>query len=175
MIEIFVKGIKIKYKLNKRGGVFFSLDAILASIILLMTSLVILSFFLSGPVSSDARAQLDVLSSYIFINKIENINPTIYNIGSERDLGDLYVHEMIALLVQRNEEEKVQNFIENIDNFLLLESYGILYELEDNTVYYRPREPLNKATTNISTSFLTYFIYDDSAYGPLETKVTIWT
>lgn len=163
---------------SKKGGIFFTLDAVMAGIVLLMTSLVILSFFSSGPVSSDARVQLDLFGSYIHNTYMEDVDPTIYNLPEDSPYEDLRVHEMIAHLNQESKEENLSTLLTGLDELLLLKSYGVSYKIDNDLIYERRRQPDVDPITNISTSFLTFNEITAAKsfinFGTKNTTITIW-
>lgn len=158
---------------NKKGGVFFTLDATIAAIILLMTATVLLSFSSSGPVTSDARAQLVTFTDYVFNNQMRDLQESVFGSQDIEKYGDLYVHEMIVEM-ELDQSKDPHDLITSLDNLFIPDSYGISYNIGSEQVYYREREPFVEPSINLSSTFLTYYILEDEDKGPYEVEVRIW-
>jgi hypothetical protein len=162
---------------NKKGVMFFTVDALMAGIIFALTVILLLSFMVNVPVAVDANYYLEEYVDYITHTRMSQyrVNSVIYYDSAEKN-PDLLVYQKILLMKEQNyPQTTIIGFIANFSNFVLPEHIGIEYEIDDAVIY--SRHPEKKATTDIylNTVLLTFVVDENSTvYGPNVTRITLW-
>jgi hypothetical protein len=163
--------------MNKKGVMFFTVDALMAGIIFSLTVILLLSFMLNVPVAVDANYYLEEYVDYITHTKMSQYraNSVIYYDAAEKN-PDLLVYQKILLMKEQNyPTSTIIGFAENFSNFVLPDHIGIEYSIDDVVIY--TKNPEKKATTDIflNSALLTFVIDENSTiYGPNVTRITLW-
>ncbi len=158
--------------MNKKGVIFFTADTMIAALVLAMTIIILLSFYINQPISSDVLFLLNEYEDYVLYTDMKNIDSIIYTPPPEEsEIGGLKVHEKI-LLLHRNNSVESEQFVSDLSDMLISDVYGISYSLDDEVVFKRGIH--DEVVINLSKNILTYFVYEDEIYGPNITKVSIW-
>ena len=157
--------------MNKRGVLFFTTDTMIAALVLTMTAILVSSFFVNQPTTSDVSFQINQYSDYIRYTDMGNIDTFVATRPpGDSEQADLKIHEKILYL--HEQEGNSESFVQNLSDLLVSDAFGISYSIDDSTVFksdlgYDPE-------INLSESIMTYFVYEDELHGPNITKVSIW-
>jgi hypothetical protein len=161
--------------MNKRGALFFTLDTLLAGLILAFTIVLMLSLDIQEPIVQDTKRYLDNFVDYITIASMSEVGNTVYpyNVQTE-GVFDLKVHENIHKLyyVDLN-ETKTQDLIRAAVANFVPEGRGISYTINNDTIFIDDQNVINP-TVHLSFSIITYYRYNDEIFGPNITQVSIW-
>ncbi|MFT4261463.1 MAG: hypothetical protein ACMXX9_03450 [Candidatus Woesearchaeota archaeon] len=160
--------------MNKRGALFFTLDTLIAGIILSLTIVLALNLSVDGPRLDDTQANLQNLYDYLMFTDMDAVG-LIYEYDAQNEgVGSLKVHEQIHnLYINQGNETKANDFIRNIVRQIIPEGRGISYTLNNDTIFLDNQNVINPRI-NISMNLLTYYRYNDEVFGPNITRITIW-
>ncbi len=170
---------KVRLHLNhsKKGSVFFTIDILIAGMVIVATIFIVLSFFSSQPKTQDTIDYLDNYITYISNTRMQQFRTSykfIYDDPFEPN-PDFRVHQKILLLYNENKTDKINSFIDNFTQIIIPDTIGIQYELNGTILYSRGTEELNYSTAQFSRSILTYFYQDGKIIGPFVTRVMLWS
>lgn len=158
---------------GKRGVMFFTLDTIIASVVLTMTAIILFSIYINQPITEDMRFTVQEYGFYISNTEMGGIGSNIYSPSGElADIDGLKVDEKVSLLIDKDKEEIASDMVESITQSLIIDGAGIEYKLDNKSIYKRNVE--GEPRINLSTSTTTYFVYNDTLYGKNTTEVSIW-
>ncbi len=160
--------------MNKRGALFFTLDTLIAGLMLAFTIVLIFNINIETPMVQDTTRHLSNLVDFLTITEMSKVSFIIYpyNVDVE-GVGNLQVHEHIHNLYVEGEFAKLENFTNNIILGTLPESRGVSISIDDETIYIDDRNVINPII-NLSMHFITHYVHNDSVRGPNVTTVTIW-
>lgn len=161
--------------MNKRGALFFTLDTLIAGMILSLTIVLALNLSVDGPRLDDTKKSLDNLHDYLLFTDMSQVGQIIYPYNVQNEgVATLKAHEQIHnLYVVQGNDTKAQSFITNIVRNIIPEGRGISYTLNNNTIYLDNQNVVNPRI-NISMNLLTYYRHNDEVFGPNITRITIW-
>ncbi len=162
---------------DKRGVMFFTVDALMAGVIFTFTVVLLLSFLLKVPISTDAKYYLDGYVDYVTTTKMSQYRVTsrIYYDQNERN-PNMLVYQKILLMKGRGySNETIYSFLDNISGFILPRHIGVEYKLDDEIIYSRHADTIDGASIYLTTDLLTFVIDENNVmYGPNITTVTVW-
>ncbi|MGV8168924.1 MAG: hypothetical protein ACP5N3_02605 [Candidatus Nanoarchaeia archaeon] len=162
---------------GKRGVLFFTVDALIAGVILTLTVILLLSFLLKTPYSVDAKYYIDGYSDYILNTKMNQFrgNYQFVYYDPNEPTPNIYVYEKI-LYMQYNgyPSATITSFIENFTSITLPEHVGVEYKLGNDVLYSRHTNRINDSDIYLSQSIFTFVADENTIYGPNVTKITIW-
>jgi len=167
--------------IQKKGAMFFTVDAMVAAIVLSITAILVISFYVQEPVTQDTFIVVNNYVDYITDTKMETFTSQyryIYSSQNETDT-DLFVYQKIAKLHMEGKTDIATNFTKNItENIIDLvpQQFSFEYYVDGTQIYQRALPNAEYAITNISHRILTYYTYEnDTVVGPLVTRITIWS
>jgi len=171
---------------EKKGAMFFTVDAMIAAIVVSITAILVISLYIQKPVTEDTFLVLNNYVDYISNTKMDTFKNQyryIYDGQNETDV-DLFVYQKIAKLeIEGNSAiatDFAKNITENVIN-LVPPQFGFQYYVDNNKIYQRSSG--NSADfgeeftqTNISYRILTYYTNSsDEVVGPIITRITMWS
>ena len=165
-------------KRMRKGVMFFTVDALIAGIILTLTMAFLLSFFVDKPVVTDAKFYLDGYSNYIVNTNMSQFKSYtfIYKDPVEPN-PSLSVYQKVLLMVstQNYSFNTTQSFVENFSKVIIPEHVGIEYKIDERVIYSRHNDTLSQAKMVLTTSMLTFVVDENNVmYGPNVTKISVW-
>lgn len=162
---------------GKKGALFFTIDTIIASLIVTLTIIIVVSFYTNKPVTEDSKLVLDNFATYITSTTIRQISTQsnfIYFDPNETE-QDLYVYQKISSLVHSGNTLIAAGLAQNITNVALPAHYGIAYSIDNTTIYQRQSIDDAGTTTNLTTRILTIYLNaSGELIGPNSTKISVW-
>jgi hypothetical protein len=167
---------------NKKGVMFFTVDALMAGVIFTFTVVLLLSFMLKVPVSVDAKYYLDEYTDYVSNTKMSQFKSTskIYYDAQEQN-PDMLIYQKILLMKYNGySDATITSFVENFSSFVLPKHIGVEYKLDDVIIYSRNGTgageiSINKSDIYLSTSILTFVVDENNVlYGPNVTRLAVW-
>ncbi len=167
--------------IQKKGALFFTVDAMIAAVVLSFTAILLISFYTQEPITQDT---FDVLNNYVdYITDTQmNTYSTQYRYiysGQNDSDQNLFVYQKIAKLYLEGNTELATSFANNItENVIGLvpPQFGFEYYIDENPVYRRNVGSSEYVVTNISHRILTYFtLNNNTVIGPHITRITIWS
>jgi len=170
---------------KKRGALFFTVDTMVAGIILTLTIIMIVSMYIREPVTQDTYVSLVNYANYITTTQMKDFRNQyryIYNDPNEEDMN-FFVYQKIFKLHKEGKaniaQDLVKNISENIES-LVPDNFGISYTLNYSStefdIYRRGTSVDNFAITNLSIKILTHYLDENNTLvGPAITKISIWS
>jgi len=162
---------------NKKGAIFFTLDAFIAGIIIVVTVILVLSIFSSKPAVDDVYLELgkfvDFVSSTSMLQIRDKYN-FVYHDPFESDL-DLFVHQKMFKLVSEGNRTQAEFLIGNLSAFLVPSHIGFKYEFEDFS-YVRGSD--NLARVSVTNRLLSSFVFINEGIHDVKytvTNITVWS
>lgn len=169
----------VKKRGSRKGAAFFTIDAIIAGAVFLLSIVFIFSFYVQSPNIEDTQIILDNYVEYISQTKLSNfydLNRHIYQIdGNPRE--HFTVHQEVAYLYELGDKANATAFLENVTNETFPKKFGVAYEYNDEVIYSQNgTTPYNAIKTNLTAHILTFFEDDaGNLVGPEITKVYTWS
>jgi hypothetical protein len=164
---------------GKRGVMFFTVDALIAGVILILTVVLLFSFLLNEPQSIDVTYYSTSYVDYITNTKMSQFNSAysfIYYDPNELN-PNLFVYEKIFLMKSTGaySDTTIASFVDNFTSVVIPEHVGVEYKIDNNVIYLRHEDRRSNADILLSTSVFT-FVEDENKviYGPSVTKITVW-
>jgi hypothetical protein len=162
--------------MNKKGSLFFTIDTLIAGFILTLLVLLLMSFITSSPVVEDTKFVLDEYSNHILTTEMRSVSIFVYTLGTQRpDIRNLKIHEKIALLANTDRLNIAQSFLNNLTPRIVQEGHGISYFVDDILIYESIKNPEFEQKIELTTKFMTYFLYQDELIGPNITTIKVWS
>ena len=165
---------------TKRGSSFFTIDAMIAGMIIVAVITSIFSFYISKPETEDVQTTLNNYVLYITQTKMKYFNeknPLIYYDENETQ-PDATAIQKIAYLWDKGDSEnrtKARAFIANITNRRIPKQFGFAYIYENDTLYNYSSNSFNP-TINITVNVATFYLNDTKDFiGPKLTKIRMWS
>jgi hypothetical protein len=164
---------------NKKGVMFFTVDALMAGVIFTFTVVLLLSYMLNVPVSVDAKYYVDGYTDYITNTKMSQYKSTsrIYFDAQEKN-PEIAIYQKILLMKSRGySDAAIESFVANISSFVLPNQIGVEYSIDGKPIWARHNstEELDRANIYLTTDLLTFVIDENNVvYGPNVTTVTVW-
>lgn len=164
--------------MNHRGIYFFGLDAIIASIIILLAVYFILSMRAQSPESVQSYAQAEDFMDFIMQTQVRDFNGN-YTQGLVEDSNITNTHhtlfEQIAEFHLHNKTDINFRFVEEIVNGSLLSHNGVLYAYNDENIYNRSYDIRKNAGVVLSSKKISFLrINTSTVYGPHVVEVQAW-
>ncbi|MGV8162346.1 MAG: hypothetical protein ACP5N2_03390 [Candidatus Nanoarchaeia archaeon] len=164
---------------EKKGVMFFTVDALIAGIIFVLTVALLLSFLLNTPESLDAKYYVDGYADYITSTRMSQYNG-VYNFvyyDPQEPNPDTFVYEKILLMKSKetHSDATIESFVHNFTLLVIPEHVGIEYKIDNTVIYSRHTQRINKSDVFLSTSIFTFVTDENNVmYGPNVTKITVW-
>ena len=164
--------------MNQRGVYFFGLDAIIASIIILLAVYFILSMRAQSPESAQSYAQAEDFMDFIMQTQVRDFSGN-YTQGLVED-GNITntrrtLFEQVAEFHLHNRTDINFRFVEEIVNGSLLSHSGVLYTYDDDPVYNRSYDIRAIAEIVLSSKKISFLrINASTVYGPHVVEVQAW-
>jgi hypothetical protein len=163
---------------NKKGVMFFTVDALMAGVIFTFTIVLLLSFVLSVPASVDAKYYIDGYVDYVSNTKMSQFKDTysfIYFDANEQN-PDLFVYQKILLMKNQGySDEFICSFVANFTNVVVPGHVGVEYRIDDDLICDRHQDRQDKADIYLSTTILTFVVDENQVmHGPNVTKLSVW-
>lgn len=158
----------------KRGSLFFTVDTLIAGIIIVFTAIVLLGVTSSDPVIGETVFKIKDFSSYMFDTQMIDVSFNVYQ-GNRQNVSirNLHLHEMVSMLYHLEDASAATQLVSNAVSQNLEEEVGFMYTIDNTTIYKRSIDSQG-VNTNMTNSFITFFNYEGGLVGPNVTKITIW-
>jgi hypothetical protein len=163
----------------RKGVMFFTVDALIAGVILTLTVAFLLSFVLNKPATTDAKFYLNSVTDYITHTEMYQFNGSykfVYYDSAESN-PSMPIYQKILLMKSSSKYAlvNVSDFVKNFSLLILPEHVGLRYELDNVLIYSRHEDRVSDAKMSLTTSLLTYALDENNVlYGPSVTKITVW-
>ena len=163
---------------NKKGVMFFTVDALMAAVIFTFTVVLLLSFVLKVPESIDMKYYLDEYFDYVSNTRMSQFQSTsrIYYDPLEKNQNMLIYQKILLMKHNGYPDDTIESFVANFSSFVLPKHIGVEYKLDDVVIYSR-NSTVNSDKSDIflTTSMLTFVIDENNVmYGPNVTRLTVW-
>jgi hypothetical protein len=163
---------------DKKGVMFFTVDALMAGVIFTLTVVLLLSFILNTPKSIDAKYYIEGYISYVTstsMKELSNNYKFVYYDPLEKN-QDLMVYQKVLLMKNgAYSDEFITSFVENFTSFVVPAHVGVEYSIDGEVIYSRHTDRIDGASIYLSNSILTFAIDENNVmYGPNITKLTVW-
>ncbi|MEK6963091.1 MAG: hypothetical protein AABX70_01595 [Nanoarchaeota archaeon] len=164
--------------MNKRGAYFFILDAVLSSIIILVTIYFILSLRTKAPETLQSYAQGEDFMEFMMQTQVRDFNGNYTK--SLMENGNITntqrtLFEQMAEFHFYNKTGIAWKFMEEISNSSLLSHQGMNMWVEQDLIYNRSSERLEKANIVLSSKKMSFLRINQSYVdGPHTVEVWIW-
>ncbi|MCF7871428.1 hypothetical protein K9L97_00155 [Candidatus Woesearchaeota archaeon] len=163
--------------LKKKGASFFTVDAMIAGVIIIAAITLILAATISRPKIESTQQILNNYIDYITNTKIDYYNKknrVIYYNPNEPH-PEFTITQKIAYLVDNDQTETATSFIKNFSKLTIPKQISFRYIYENQTIYTQENEIITP-TINLTTNIPTFYINDEGQYqGPKLTQIQIWT
>ncbi|MFP4567795.1 MAG: hypothetical protein ACLFN8_02530 [Candidatus Woesearchaeota archaeon] len=163
---------------NKKGATFFTIDTLIAGLIILVTIILVLSIFTSKPVVEDTYHDLNNYVTFLASTTMRDVRDNYqfaYNAAFEDDL-DLFVYQKVYKLYLEGDVSEAHSLIANLTGFVVPHHLGFSYTVGDFEVFSRNEDLLDFAKTSLTSRLLTfYFNESDFTTSLTTTNITIWT
>ncbi|MCF7866803.1 hypothetical protein K9L67_01975 [Candidatus Woesearchaeota archaeon] len=167
-------------QIKKRGASFFTIDAMIAGLIIVAAVTALFSSYISKPEIEDVQTVLNNYVDYISTTKMKFFtqkNTMIYYDENEPH-PDYSVHQKIAYLWDTGTEEnrnKSRNFLKNFTDVMIPKQFGFRYKYK-NEIIYNYSTNIQNPIINISMNLATFYIDDSENFiGPETTRIEIWS
>lgn len=164
--------------MNKRGVYFFALDAIISSIIILITVYFILSLRAHSPESLQSYTQSEDFTDFLMQTEIRdfsgNYTRSLVEDGNITNTRRT-LFEQIAEFQFYNKTGLTWRFLDEISNSSLLSQQGLAYWFNEEMVFNRSEGRLPGADLVLSSKKISFVRINRSViYGPHLVEVWIW-
>jgi hypothetical protein len=164
---------------ERKGVMFFTVDALIAGVIFVLTVSFLLSFLLNKPQTTDIQFYLNGYSDYIINTKMEQFtgNYDFVYYDPDEPNPSLAVYQKVLLMTEsgRYPFSTVQSFVQNFSGVLIPEHVGVEYKIDSRVIYSRHADRVGDAKVLLTTSMLTFAVDENNAvYGPNVTTITVW-
>ena len=167
----------VKLIKNKKGATFFTLDTLIAGLIIIVTLILVLSIYLSKPVIEDIHHDLNNYANFITTTTMKEVRDNYhfaYNDAFEEDL-ELYVYQKAYKLIQEDEKEKAIGLIRDLTTYTFPNHIGIEYAVGDEIIYFANEQRRGLAKSSITTRILTFYVEDNENVELTTTNITVWS
>jgi hypothetical protein len=166
-------------KRMRKGVMFFTVDALIAGVILTLTVAFLLSFFVEKPMATDAKFYLDGYTDYVVNTQMSKFTSKYNGVYTdpEEPNPSLPIYQKVLLMTsnQKYSFTTTQSFVANVTNIVIPEHVGVEYKIDDVIIYSRHADRLPKAKMLLTNSMLTFAVDENNViYGPNVTKITVW-
>ena len=172
------KAHSMKERMNKRGAYFFVLDAVISSIILLVTVYFILSLRTKAPETIQSYTQAEDFVDFMMKTQVRDFNGDYVKIlinDSNITNTRRTLFEQVGEFHFYNKSAINWNFMEEIANSSLLSQQGMQVWFEQDLIYNRSSDRLNKAHIVLSSKKMSFLRINQSYVdGPHMVEVWIW-
>lgn len=161
---------------NKSGAVFFTLDTLIAGLIIVVTLILVLSIYSSRPVIEDTYHDLNNYMNFLTRTTMKDVRDnydSAYKNPFEEDL-DLYVYQKVYKLYLQGNETEARNLVGNLSPIIIPSHMGFEYAVGDDVVFRMNENRLSVARTSITNRLLT-FVVNDSVVHLTTTNITVWS
>ena len=158
--------------MNKRGVLFFTTDTIIAAAVLTATFIILTSFYINTPFTSDITFQNEQFMIFITETEMGNLPFGTYTGTLDSETRNIKVIDWISILYHRGDEDEARILVENIKDLILTDAYNLNYLLDNNSIYQDTLH--DDLVISVSSYRISYFVYNDTLYGPNGTKVILW-
>jgi hypothetical protein len=169
-------------KRGKSGAVFFTLDTLIAGLIIVVTIMLVMSIYSSKPVVEDAYHELSNYINFVSRTTMQEVRDKYqfaYNNPYEEDL-ELYVYQKVYKLVLEDNLSAAEELVVNLTNFIVPMHLGFSYSIGEDFIIHEVNKDLltnDFAKTSLTSRLLTFYI-NDSVGGNLfinTTVISLWT
>ena len=168
-------------RIKKRGASFFTIDAMIAGLILVAAITTLFSTYINKPEIEDVQTVLINYVEYITTTKMNyfnKINPAIYYDENEKH-PDYTINQKVAYLWDSEDEtlrNKSKSFVKNFTDTIVPKQFGVKYIYEDTVIYNHTIAPDEQPIINLTINIATFYINDTKdLVGPKTTKVILWS
>lgn len=164
---------------NKRGAIFFTIDTLIAGLIILVTIILALSIHSSKPVVEDMYHELNRLVSFLSSNTMRDVRDRYsfaYVYSSDEDL-ELTIYEMVYKLYLEQGVDSARALVANMSSIVVPSHVGVVYSVGDVVIYSTNQERFSFARSSITNRLLTYYVNSSSEDFDVlltTTNITVW-
>lgn len=165
---------------TKRGASFFTIDAMIAGMIIVAVITSIFSFYISRPETEDVQTVLNNYVLYITETKMSYFNDknrVIYYDPNETRPDSTAIQKIAYLWDAGGLENqtKARGFIENITKRQIPPQFGIEYIYENVSIYNYSTNSYDP-TINLTVNVATFYLNDSNDFiGPKLTQIRLWS
>lgn len=164
--------------MNKRGAYFFVLDAVISSIIILVTVYFILSIRTKSPETAQSYTQGEDFMDFMMQTQVRdfsgNYTKSLIENGNITNTRRT-LFEQMAEFHFYNQTAINWGFMEEISNSSLLSQQGVNVWFEQDMIYNRSADRLAKANIVLSSKKMSFLrINETYVDGPHMVEVWVW-
>lgn len=166
-------------KRGKSGAVFFTLDTLIAGLIVTVTIMLVMSIYSSRPVVEDTYHELNNFLSFLASTTMKDVRDKYqfaYDDAYEEDL-ELFVYQKVykMLIEDGGDTARASVLVANLTRFVVPSHLGFEYVVNDTIIYEDNLERLDYARTSLTGRILTYYVDDSLDIHITTTNITIWS
>ena len=166
---------------RKSGAVFFTLDTLIAGLIVLVTIILIFSIYSSRPAAEDTFHELNNYMSFISSTTLREVREEYYNWYEVPPLSsddlDLYVHQKVYKMFLDNDTVNASHLVGNLSLVIIPAHFGFEYVVNDSVIFlmnnHTREHELEK--TSITNRILTFYINESDYIHLTTTNITVWS
>lgn len=162
---------------GKRGAIFFTLDTLIAGLIIVVTLILVLSIYTSRPVVEDTYHDLSNYMNFLTSTTMRAVRDnydTPYQNPNEQDL-DLYIYQKVYKLYLENNLSEARSLVGNLSTIIIPAHMGFRYDVADVNVFSMNTQRINVATTSVTNRLLTFVVNDTGGVHITTTNITVWS
>ena len=166
---------------RKSGAVFFTLDTLIAGLIVLVTIMLIFSIHSSRPVVEDSFHEISNYMNFISSTTMRDVRNEYSNWYSLPEIStfelDLYVHQMIYKMYLEGETASATKLVGNLSPVIIPNHFGFEYAVGDFVVYQQNNDTRenNLERVSVTNRLLTFFVNETGHVHITTTNITVWT
>ncbi|HLD04751.1 MAG TPA: hypothetical protein VJG90_03445 [Candidatus Nanoarchaeia archaeon] len=164
--------------MNKRGTYFFVLDAVISSIIILVTVYFILSLRTKGPESLQSYTQAEDFMDFMMQTEVRDFNGNYTKrLVEEGNITDTRrtLFQQMAEFHFYNKTNISWQFMEEVSNSSLLGQQGMMMWFDEDMMFNRSSDRYSKANLILSSKKMSFLrINQTYVEGPNLMEVWVW-
>ncbi len=164
--------------MGKRGSYFFVLDAIIASMIIVTTILIINNSNFYQPETRQTFLIANDIMDLMVDTSIKDYRNDYINFLFESNIIEDYdqsIADQIAMFHYSGDNDYATNLTKNVIEELLLEQYGISYSIDDTIIYSRTTDRINNSNFVLTSKRIIFVSTNETVfYGPDIGELKIW-
>lgn len=167
---------------SKKGAYFFLIDVFLGIFIFVMSIVIMLSFNVFLPSSSDVQQRMETLTEDLFVTQLQDADISNTHVNYLRFNKNPYyspyisIDQLVYLLYNHSQLENATKLIGNTTSWLP-PTFGINYTINGEEIYSRQAQTitLEESLTGLIKTKITMVSSNvTSFYDPVVTKLEIW-